>query len=447
MSMDKERGNSNVAVIGFGITGQSCSTFLHEHNMAVSVFVSDPNTIDADLKNTTDIVFCTLHEKTLFTHFDFVVVSPGIDLKHPALSSAMASGVELISEIELFARYNDAPVIAVTGSNGKSTVVDMLHNGCKAANIHAGLGGNFGTPALRLLDENYALIILELSSFQLELTHSLKPKIACVLNVTEDHIDRHETFDNYANIKRRIYNGAEISIINRDDPATHTDTTSDVLSFGQSVGNRQGQSWVDEQGMWLGNECVISNQQLSHMNKHNVLNLQVAMLIGHQLLSAEQLTLFKTALLNYKALPHRFETFHEWVNEQQMPVTFIDDSKATNPGATITAINSVDEKYYLVLIVGGDSKQADIEALSVKIAERVDLLLCLGKDADLFVPMSARAQKFADLASLVAFSVEQVKTIERPAVVLLSPACASIDMFKNYKERGLQFQHYVRQCA
>ncbi|MEM0912400.1 MAG: UDP-N-acetylmuramoyl-L-alanine--D-glutamate ligase [Pseudomonadota bacterium] len=441
---------NKVAVIGYGITGQSCATFLLNQDIEVSVFVSDLETVNVDNakdQNRKLIAFFRLDDDTDLSNFDYAVVSPGIDLKHPALTKALKDGVELISEIELFSRHNSAPVIAVTGSNGKSTVVDMLHKGLVAANINTGLGGNIGTSAISLLEGAYSLIVLEISSFQLELTYSLKPKIACVLNVTEDHIDRHGDVKEYAAVKRRIYEGAEICIVNRDDAATHANKCDNVFSFGHSRAMQQNQSCNDEEGIWIDGECVIAQHRLLHQSQHNLLNLQVVLLIAKHILNSEQQVLFTESLLGYTGLPHRFETCFKMVNNKNMPVTFIDDSKATNPGATVSAINSVDAQSDLVLIVGGDSKQADLHELASLVATRVDLLLCLGKDADLFMPMSNHSHKFDDLEALVAFAIKQIQDVSRPTVVMLSPACASIDMFKNFKQRGQQFQQYVRRCA
>ncbi len=451
--------NSSVAVIGYGITGKSCVTFLRKLNKNVSVFVSDLSSIEKSMaisgpdkqQNHSDkmenIVFCQFDKDASLDAFEYVVVSPGVDSRHPALVKAADNNVELISEIELFARHNATPIIAVTGSNGKSTVVDMLHKGFAAAGINAGLGGNFGISALSLLDQHYSYIVLELSSFQLELTFSLRPKIACVLNVTEDHIDRHGDFENYARIKRRIFKGADISIVNRDDPATQDADLINVYSFGHSKGENQNQSWIDHEGLWLGNDCLLKSDQLGHFRKHNLLNLQVVLMVGKTLLSAKQFEKFLNAAIRYDGLPHRFEVCHNVVNDNNMPVAFIDDSKATNPGAVISAINSVDENNYLVLIVGGDAKKADLTALSILIKRRVDLLLCIGKDADLFMPMHNTATKFTSLKSLVKCAVNHVKEAKRPATVLLSPACSSIDMFENYVQRGKQFQQFARHCA
>ena len=448
--MPDARNTKQVAVIGFGITGKACVEFLLRHKYQVTLFASNLAAIQLNPSNQLTLSKTTLKdfdEDSCFDPFEFVVVSPGIDTKHPALLTAAQNNISLISDIELFAQTNRADVISVTGSNGKSTVVDMLYKAFKACGVKVGLGGNIGTSAVSLLDKHHDLVILEISSFQLELTHNLQSKIACVLNVTEDHIDRHGDLTEYALTKRKIYNNADIIIYNRDDAETQVENAPSpktaVLSFGFNACADKHAISQDSRGIWLNGKLLIKSQALQHISRHNCKNIQVALLIAQQYFNASPSSVFINALISYKGLPHRFEKFAEQQNQKGQAITYINDSKATNPAATLAALASLPKDIFLVLIVGGDSKNSDLSLLADKIKNSVDMLFCLGKDKQLFLSMHNNSIACESFDAILDRVNERVNEVNKPVYVLLSPACASIDMFDNYQQRGDLFKHAV----
>ncbi|MGQ8364798.1 UDP-N-acetylmuramoyl-L-alanine--D-glutamate ligase [Glaciecola sp. 1036] len=445
----QDYADKKVAVIGFGITGKACIDFFTKAKAKVCLFVTDIYQVQLKVSEYSVLKEVQLQEFNTTSEFDefhTVVVSPGVDTNHPALKKAMALDIELISDIELFARHNQSPVIGITGSNGKSSVIDMLYQGLSSLGIKVGIGGNFGVSAVKLLDGQYDIILLELSSFQLELTYSLHLQIASILNITEDHIDRHGNLEAYAEVKQRIYNNADKIIVNRDDPLTIPVNKSVVYaSFGRSEVSSELDSFQDEEGISVGGKLIFNAYQLNAISDHGRLNLQVVLLCGFAFLDEEERTAFADALLLYKGLPHRFELVKTYQNQSNKTVRCINDSKATNPGATLAALETIGDDEHLILIAGGDSKGSDLTELAKAIETKVDSLLCIGQDADKFLALLPNAKLFDQLDDAVEAAIREAAGSPSDVCILLSPACSSIDMFENYQHRGECFTQSIKQ--
>lgn len=462
--------NQSIALIGYGVTGKACYEYLLDKKAKLSVFdKAFAEQQDANAK----LNFYPLHDSVDLSQFDTVVVSPGVNLAQKFIKNFLASGQpkskQVIGDIELFARelvlqnesklptQKPTKVIAVTGSNGKSTVVDMLSKALTQSGFRVALGGNFGTSALSLLSQSYDFIVLELSSFQLEATYSLRPDIACILNVSADHLDRHGNLQTYAAIKHRIYQNAIHTIFNRDDDLTKPRDTNSTHSFGLNrpqILNGNHCFYQTSEGIWLNNELLLDSTKLKNNSQFQQLNMQVVLACA-QILDIE-LPALNDTLLSYSGLPHRFQIIHKSAN-----TVWINDSKATNPGACLAAIESASRQFSrIVLIAGGDAKGADTSVLKEAIEHNVDMIVVIGKDAALFTQFSAPYQYASSLEEAVlkakkylcALRTQEdghnrtLSTSPTPvSAVLLSPACASKDMFNNYEERGDVFSKAVRQ--
>jgi len=442
-----------IAVIGYGVTGKACAEFLLGKGALITVF-DKTDMAEAVSTSHPNMEFRVLNESSQLSEFDQVVVSPGVNLNQPFIREFKASGKPVIGDIELFALENNKPVLAITGSNGKSTVVDMLSKSLEKAGYKVGLGGNFGTSALAMLEHNYDYIVLELSSFQLESTFSLQPCISCVLNITPDHIDRHGSMQAYTMAKGSIYNNAEHLIFNRDDPLTYPvgliDATSSSIGIMRpAITQHQGKArhfYQNAKGIWQQDELVLDSAQLNNVSQHQLLNMQVVLACTEHL--GIDTSIVTKSLCEYTGLAHRFEQVASSESSD-----YINDSKATNPGATVAAIESLQGKAQpIILIAGGDGKGADMSALLSCIHQHVTALVLLGKDRELFtqanVPFSLVNSMQEAVKAANALSLKNYQTHQQRSTIMLSPACASIDMFNNYQHRGEMFTQAAREvCA
>jgi UDP-N-acetylmuramoylalanine--D-glutamate ligase len=370
---------------------------------------------------------------------DLIVISPGVDLKLPAVQQAIDSGVYVVSDIELFAQFNTLPVIAITGSNGKSTVTHIVTNMCKAAGKIVLMGGNIGVPVLDLLEQQADIIVLELSSFQLETTYSLTPLVATVLNITEDHLDRHGSLSSYRQVKLKIFEHCQFLVCNRDDSLSFPDNSAATLTFGLSD-SAKGFSWdPSKECILLDGQVYLDSKACLLVGAHNMLNIQAAAALAT--LAGIDSSSIKKGATEFGGLPHRCETVSMFNN-----VRWINDSKATNVGATLAAINgfmsNVDGK--IVLIAGGDGKGADFSPLAQCLEESIGLLITLGKDGDQIAALNSDSIKVESIQQAVQLAASFVKAGD---IVLLSPACASLDMFANYQQRGECFTQAVKDLA
>lgn len=376
-----------------------------------------------------------------FEGADEVILSPGLSRQLPSLQVAIQSGVPVVSDIELFARAANAPIIAITGSNGKSTVTTLVGEMCAAAGHKVAVGGNLGTPALDLLDDSVGLYVLELSSFQLESVYGLNAEVATVLNLSPDHMDRYHSLLDYHQAKHRIFLGARQVVVNRDDKLSAPLVSDQVKqwSFGLDQPDFHGFGLVEQDGQsWLAFQFdrLMPEAELAIKGRHNTSNALAALALG----SAVGLPMdaMLQTLREFKGLDHRCQTV-----DILDGVTYINDSKATNVGATLAAIKGLAGDNNLILMAGGQAKGQDFAALVEALPGAVRHLILIGEDASLIadavsktLPGSINILYATDLTGAVQASHQ----VALPGdIVLLSPACASFDMFSGFEARGDQF--------
>lgn len=438
--------NKRIVILGIGITGLSCARFLYKHQLSFVVNDSRATPISpGDFKHQCG------ENKLVLGHWDFelirqaqvLIVSPGIDMDSTGIRDVVAVDCDIVGDIELYCRFSDTPILAVTGSNGKSTVVSMLNHVGNELGYKVQLGGNIGLPVLDQLNEEHVdFMVLELSSFQLETITSMRALGATVLNVSDDHLDRHKTMQRYGAIKRRIYQGAKFAVCNREDDATlPTNPTATLCSFGVDE-PEQSQFGIKEiDGEWClmqGHDALVRLHELPLQGIHNALNYLAVLALG---CSANWSTpAMLKSLKNFNGLAHRCE-----VIATTDGIRWINDSKATNVGATLAAIEglapTIASTRKLILIAGGDGKGADFSPLKKVLNTQVFGLITLGKDGDDIAHLRDKVKcdytvHVNTLPEAVALAREWA---ENGDMVLLSPACASIDMFANYVERGVVF--------
>ncbi|MCP1648994.1 UDP-N-acetylmuramoyl-L-alanine--D-glutamate ligase [Pseudomonas nitroreducens] len=374
-------------------------------------------------------------------------VSPGLSLRVPALVEAAARGVRLSGDVDLFARHAKAPIVAITGSNAKSTVTTLVGDMAKAAGKRVAVGGNLGTPALDLLADDVELYVVELSSFQLETCERLNAEVATCLNVSEDHMDRYDGMADYHLAKHRIFRGAKQVVVNRADALSRPLIADNVpcWTFGVNKPDFKAFGLIEEDGeKWLAFQFdkLMPARELKIRGAHNQSNALAALALGHAVgLPFEPML---QTLREFAGLAHRCQ----WVRERN-GVNFYDDSKATNVGAALAAIEGLgaDIDGKLLLIAGGDGKGADFHDLRGPVAQHCRAVVLLGRDAELVGAAIGNAVPKVRVNTLEE-AVEHAADLALPGdAVLLSPACASLDMFKNYEERGRLFAKAVEELA
>ncbi|MGA6098695.1 UDP-N-acetylmuramoyl-L-alanine--D-glutamate ligase [Stutzerimonas marianensis] len=368
-----------------------------------------------------------------------LIVSPGLPVSTPALKIAAERGVKLSGDIDLFAREAKAPIVAITGSNAKSTVTTLVGEMAIEAGRKVAVGGNLGVPALDLLDDQVELYVLELSSFQLETTDQLNAEVATCLNISEDHMDRYDGLPAYHQAKHRIFRGARQVVINRDDRLSRPLVADDLpaWSFGLGKPDFKGFGLFEENGekyLAFQFDALMPASQLKVRGAHNQSNALAALAIGHAV--GLPFTAMLDVLRRFTGLPHRCQ----WVSERK-GVSFYDDSKATNVGAALAAIDGLgsDIDGRLVLIAGGDGKGADFAPLHSPVSRYCRAVVLLGRDADLLATALEGAAPIHRAESMQQAVQLAAKLAQPGDAVLLSPACASLDMFKNFEDRGRQF--------
>ncbi len=436
--------SSKVLIVGLGHTGLSVAQYLNKLDFAFALVDSrkSPPMNQQLLSEMPDVaVFTGGFDEAAFATATHLVVSPGISLKEPAIQNALSNNIKLIGDIDLFSVSVSAPVVAITGSNGKSTVTSMVAKMAEADGKHVAVGGNYGTPALDLIDPDIDLYILELSSFQLERTDFLQPAAATVLNISEDHLDRYSDINEYAEAKQKIFNGEGAMILNADDPFVigMIEPDREVLTFGLENGADFHLSIKQEKQCLAENgQCFMDTRDLPLFGSHNIANALAAWALGKAIGLSEPAML--TALKKFKGLEHRMQAVAE-ING----ITWINDSKATNVGACVAALKGMNRK--VVLIAGGDAKNADMRELKPVLEEKVKAVVLMGKDAPLIQQVIT-----SDIPTKIAKSMHDAVKLAATLAgsgdcVLLSPACASLDQFKNYQERGKLFSKAVKELA
>jgi UDP-N-acetylmuramoylalanine--D-glutamate ligase len=435
-----------VLVVGLGKTGMSCARFLAGRGAAVAVTDTrvEPPGLEAIRSELPDVaLFLGGFDRSAFAAAELVVVSPGVSVEEPAIREARARGVPVLGDVELFAQSVNAPVAAITGSNGKSTTTMLLGEMARIAGRRVAVGGNLGEPALDLLDPAVELYVLELSSFQLETTESLAPAVATVLNVSPDHMDRYPDLATYAAAKARIFRSAGVAILNRDDPAV-TAMPGGRERRGFTLGTPAAGDYgvrLHDDAPWLcrGDEPLLAAADVAIPGSHNRANALAALAMGDVL--GLPLEAMREALRSFRGLRHRTELVTEVGG-----VRYYDDSKGTNVGATAAALEGFADgtPARTVLIAGGDGKGQDFAALGPLLARTARCVVLIGRDAPLIEavldPATARVSA-RDMAEAVRLAAERALPGDR---VLLSPACASFDMFRNYEHRGDVYAEAVR---
>jgi len=433
-------------VVGLGKSGMSLVRFLASRGVSFAVADTRDNppelaTLRRDYPQVE--VRCGELDVEFLCRADELYVSPGLALATPALQQAAARGVKLSGDIELFARNAKAPIVAISGSNAKSTVTTLVGEMAAAAGKRVAVGGNLGMPALDLLSDDVELYVIELSSFQLETTDQLGAEVATVLNVSEDHMDRYSGLPAYHLAKHRIFRGARQVVVNRQDALSRPLIGEGLpcWTFGLNKPDFHGFGLREENGekyLAFQFENLMPVRELKIRGAHNQSNALAALALGHAV--GLPFDAMLGSLRAFTGLAHRCQ----WLRERK-GVSYYDDSKATNVGAALAAIEGLgaDIAGKLVLIAGGDGKGADFSPLRAPVAAHCRAVVLLGRDAELV------AQAIGDAVPLI-----RVKTLEEAVqrsaevaqdgdAVLLSPACASLDMFKNYEERGRLFAQAV----
>lgn len=391
-------------------------------------------------------------DERAFAGVEVVAISPGVPLAEPLVRRARDQGVPIVGDIELFAQirreYLQCKVIAITGSNGKSTVTEMVGAMCKAAGIRTEVAGNIGTPVLEVMSEIDSgkrrtpdIFVLELSSFQLESTSSLNTEAAVVLNLSEDHLDRYDSVTRYAQAKSRIFYGDGVQVLNREDGYSR-DMAVDgrcVFTFGSdSPANRYEWGLRELDGnVWLaqGSENLIKASELKVSGKHNLCNALAALALcrGIRLPYPRLLE----GLRQFSGLPHRVQKIAEFGG-----IRFYDDSKGTNVGATIAALDGMDGRS--VVILGGEGKGQNFSPLKPVVARKARAAVLIGRDSDVIQQSIENSGVPIEHASDMCDAVGRAYRLARPGdAVLLSPACASFDMFSDYVQRAGVFADEV----
>jgi len=423
---------TNVAVIGLGLTGQSCVRFLLQQGITPTLYDTRPNLDLAPITEQFGALNVTLGplDNSRFEQYQMVLVSPGIAISHPSIAAAKKAGCLIWGDIELFAHFVKAPVIAITGSNGKTTVTSLLGEMAINAGIKTAVGGNIGVPVLDLVaDQSIELFILELSSFQLETTSDLALVAATILNVSDDHLDRYDGFAQYAQAKQQIYLRSETAVVNRQDPLTVPSTNIAQISFGLDA-PAAGHYGLKDGGLYHGDRLLIATTEIAMIGRHNYLNALAALALGSQ--AGIALPAMLDTLTTFGGLEHRCQQI-----SSKGQVRWLNDSKATNVGATLAALEGLaDHQGQLIVIAGGDAKGADLSPLKQPFAQYVDQLFVIGVDKQPLCDIYPQAICCDDLTAAVAGAA---KICQAGDIVLLSPACSSLDMFRNYIERGLCF--------
>ena len=438
--------NKNISVIGLGKTGIAVANFLSQRGARVTVMDSKPREQFLEtLKQLRADVKTNFQNSEPPADSELVVLSPGVDINATFLQNASRAGIEIISEIELASRFNTVPIVAVTGTNGKSTCTSLIAEIiCQSGKtVHA--GGNLGTPFISLLghsDADYR--VLELSSFQMEATSRLHPLVSVILNISPDHMDRHKNFKNYIELKEKVFaqqNREDFLILNQDDPNTRDmgkDCPAERVLFSTQteLGN----------GVFLRGNMIIARIQ---NNEQEIISLdelskgirwQVESIlpsIAAALLLGVSKEIVQQTLKNFVGLEHRLE----WVRTLN-GIDFVNDSKGTNVGSVCKSLNTFDRP--IILIAGGKDKETDFSPLKPLMKEKVKHLVLIGETRNKFKGVLNGSFGYEESDSLEEAVCLAKAKAERGDVVLLSPACASFDMFKDYEERGNRFKTIVK---
>ncbi|MCK5725498.1 MAG: UDP-N-acetylmuramoyl-L-alanine--D-glutamate ligase [Thiotrichaceae bacterium] len=445
--MDKQNNDWEVLVVGLGQTGLSVVHYLAERGIKFAVTDSRKNPPGQDelLSQYSNVpYFFGDFKAAVFKQAKQLVVSPGISVQTPEIQMARDEGAEIVGDIELFVRNVLKPVIAITGSNGKTTVTLLMKSMIEQAGLTVSIGGNIGIPALQTLADDADVYVLELSSFQMETTNSMNAKAAVILNISEDHLDRYDSFESYISAKAKIYDQCQVPVINRDDKIVSAlVNTDDVLSFGYGeplqaddfgIRQHEGSDWLAK-----GQQLLMPVGEIRMLGRHNTCNALAALALGEQV--GLPLNSMCETLRVFAGVEHRCQ----WVGRYN-GVDWYNDSKGTNVGATIAALSGLDGN--VILLAGGQSKGADFSDLAKVVKEKDCDVILIGEDAELIAGDLHHSTRFYIVGSSMRCAVQKAAELAKEGShVLLSPACASFDMFKNYEERGEVFMNEVKELS
>ena len=428
-------------VLGLGDSGLSVARWAQRNGAAVRM--ADTRSSPPRAAEFSGELHTGPFRSELLAGADLVCVSPGLSLREPVVREALARKIPVLGDIELFAWHNSAPVLAITGTNGKTTVTSLTGHLLRSAGVDCEVAGNIGPPVLEALMRRRtapAVWVLELSSYQLETTWSLAPHAAAMLNLSEDHLDRYRGMEEYAAAKARIFQGRGVQVLNRDDASSMAMALPNrkAVTFGLDTPPRDEDFGIDALALMQGRQGILGIAELPIHGTHNLSNALAACALARA--GGAPLASLAAGLRSFKGLPHRLERV-----AVRRGVEWYDDSKGTNVGATIAALRGLGRK--AVLILGGEGKGQDFAPLAAPTAQLAVAVLTIGRDAPLIeralaaLPASLPVRRCASLEEAVRRAAE----IAAPGqAVLLSPACASFDMFRDYKHRGEVFAAAVK---
>ena len=444
---DKRIPGDRALVVGLGKTGMSSALFLSRcgYEVAVTDSRQSPPALDELTRLLPDVaVFLGEFSREALETADFVVASPGLTIREGLLAEAVERDKPVFGDIEIFAHYTSKPVFAITGSNGKSTVTALLGEMARIAGKHVAVGGNIGVPVLDLIQPHEPdLYVLELSSFQLETTFSLDTRASALLNISEDHMDRYKDIDDYAKVKSRIFRGNGTVVVNRDDVIVMAMAKElahrKIVTFGLGQPADTGFGLLEElNDIWiaLGSEPLLPVSMIRIKGRHNISNALAALALGRE--AGLPMPAMLEALQRFPGLPHRTQ----FVAERE-GVEWFNDSKATNVGAAVSAVNGMMGRN-VVLLAGGQAKGQDFSPLGECLRQHARAVILLGEDAEKIEHAIGAGVSIFHANTMTDAVAQAAKAAVPGDVVLLSPACASFDMFKSYEDRGEQFMDAVR---
>ncbi|WP_333607253.1 UDP-N-acetylmuramoyl-L-alanine--D-glutamate ligase [Arsukibacterium sp.] len=429
-----------IAVVGLGLSGLATVRYLLAQGIKPVLMDtrSKPANLEQIALDKIDGLYLGELDANRLAQMDLIILSPGLSPKHPAIRFARAQGAKVVGDVALFVEANSKPVLAITGSNGKSTVTMLVTAMLQQSGVHALAAGNIGLPVLDALQQtNTEVYVLELSSFQLDTVDQVPSLASCILNISPDHLDRYADLDAYAASKQRIYTNTGLAIYNAADALTYPRAGQlakgiDLAAADCGVAPYQGEDWL-----WLDGEPLLATSSMSLSGVHNQFNALASALLAIEA-GASRHAIVQT-LQSFNGLPHRCQLVAE-----HRGVRWINDSKATNIGATLAAIAGLKPtvKGELILIAGGDAKGADVTLLQDVIQQQVTQLITLGQDGPAIAALKPNSIQVKDLTTAVRTAARLVRAGD---MVLLSPACASLDMFKSYADRGERFAAAVLQ--
>ena len=441
--------DKRVLVVGLGKSGVASALFLKDRGARVTVSdTKSPDQLRDEIPILLDhgiTVETGGHGERTFRGQDLIVVSPGVPVDAPPLVQARASGEPVIGEIELASQHLPGPIVAITGSNGKTTTTTLAGEILAAGGLPVAVGGNIGTPAISLVEgaSRETVIVLEVSSFQLETIQTFRPKVAVILNITPDHLDRHRTFQTYVDAKARIFENqqpGDFAVLNQDDPTCRTlrdRTRAEVFWFSRKQEVQNG-AWVRDGRILFrdsnGQREIMLVSEIPLKGLHNVENVLAGVCAG-ALMGCEPAKIRK-AIQEFKAVEHRLEYVATIKG-----VEYFNDSKATNVDATIKALESFPKNIHLIL--GGKDKGSDYTVLNDLLRERVKRVYTIGAAAEKIESQIKGAAETVH-AETLDNAIRRAAAVAQPGdIVLLAPACASFDQFQSYNHRGRVFKEVV----